>query len=264
MPSEFKVDVTPDINIPIPSEQIYRLAIHMIYDVTATPLPYAWHSRGWASGLGDSGIQIIETDFGPKQPSHLTTQDLIWGLNHLMLSIYLSGRYCQTTASLKLRGVEVGVIHVAKITALDARKQRFTNRGDPLNTTMHGNPIVDNDDDEDVEVSVNYRETTSLIAPELIYLTAIKALGEAAELGLDVPAQRLLTQSLQRTWWKLLSGAQVFTGILRPRHSRIAVVKTLAVMIEERRFQGILVWVKVNGDNTAAGGFGQGEVAVSG
>ena len=60
--------------------------------------------------------------------------------------------------------------------------------------------------------------------------------------------------------WKLGGGTQPFSGVMKPAYSRVAVVKTLAAMIEDKRFQEIDIWLKVDGLNTGIGGFGRGRL----
>lgn len=226
-----------------------------MYDVTGFSLAHPWLARGWSSTVGTSDIHLEHKDFGGKDPSHLYTQYVIWGLNHLMLSMYLSGQYCQSIAVLKWRGAQVGAIYVAKRAALGLN-QNIQNQTDILQTDrLPERGSVG--DDEDVEVSIMYQGSTP-IDRQLIYLTATKAMGEAAEIGLNRPVQSLFTQGIRQVSWKLVSGTKAFTGVLKPSHSRIAVIKTLAVMLEDHKFQKTMVWVKVDGRNTAVGGFTQG------
>lgn len=73
-----------------------------MYDVTGFPLSHPWLSRDWTTGAGgapegaDLGFHVEPKDFGGKEPSKLSTQYFIWGLNHLLLAMYLSGQFCQT------------------------------------------------------------------------------------------------------------------------------------------------------------------------
>lgn len=255
IPPEFKVEITVDTAVPLRSEEIYRVGIHMMYDVSGFPLLHAWLARNWVSGLGNSGIHLENKDFGGKDASHLTTRHVIWGLTHLMLSMTLSERYCQTIAMLKWEGDEIGVIYVGRRTkpGLESDSEsRPESRGDILQLAQGGRRMMG--DEDDVEVMINYSESRA-IDRRIIFLTAIKAMGDAAEKGLDRPVISMTTTGLQRVTWKLVSGTAAFTGVFRPGQSRIAVVKTVAKMIEDDMFRKTVVWVKVDGRNTAAGGF---------
>ena len=112
--------------------------------------------------------------------------------------------------------------------------------------------------DEAIEVSLRYRESI-IIDRQLIYLTGMKAMSDAAEIGLERPVAGIFTQGLRKVHWKLGSGgSQAFTGVFKPAYSRIAVIKTLAAMIEDRRYEAVDVWVKVDGRSTGVGGFNLG------
>lgn len=257
-PADFKVDITNNPDIRLRSDETYRVAFDVMYDIAEYALDFPWHRRNWDSRPGSPMITIIPVETTGKELSRLTTQRVIWGLNHLMLSMYLSRRYCSTIATLKWQGAEIGSILVDKTQAsLEANATTEPQSSVPGVMSLPQNGTVN---DEDIEVVVSYRAHFPPIPRELIYLTAIKAVGEAAETGLDTPVQELLTQSIQRTWWKLRAGHSSLTGILRPRHSRITIARTLEVMIGEKRFQALFVGVKVNGENVAVGGFGQGDI----
>ncbi|KAL9031468.1 MAG: hypothetical protein Q9196_000490 [Gyalolechia fulgens] len=152
--------------------------------------------------------------------------------------MYLSQRYCQIIAELKRQGVSVGAIRVTKQATRDlsldipdgtdaeglAWKQIFASVGAG----------------EDVDVSIGYLSSRA-IDRYLIFLTTIKAVGEAAEWGLDRHVQSIETQGIRQVFWKLVGGTLAFTGVLKPGHSRIAIVKTLGTMIEDRKSQSVIV-----------------------
>lgn len=232
------------------------MAIHMMYDISGFPLQQIWLDREWPSRIGPSMMRLEHEDLGGKDPSKLSTQYIIWGLNHMVLSMYLSGRYCQTSAVLKWQGAQVGTIRITtrEVLGLPSAPRNSTDVLHLAHQDKSG-PVAAG---EDVHVSVKYSRS-SPIDRRLIFLTAIKAMGEACETGLNRPVGAMITQGIQKVSWKLVGGTQAFTGILKPGHSRIAIAKTLAMMIEEGRFQKIIVWVKVNGQNTAVGSFSQGE-----
>ncbi|KAL8717664.1 MAG: hypothetical protein Q9225_005118 [Loekoesia sp. 1 TL-2023] len=261
IPPEFKVDILPDSTTTLDSEEIYRAGTNMMYHISGYPLDHAWLDEAWASPEESLAIYLQHTDFGGKDPSHLYTQFIIWGLNHLMLSMTLSTGYRQTIAILKWNGVPVGTIHVAKPASLPSLPSDTRNQtNDTLNQLVQQNqgPHLGADDDN-VEVIIDYSGITP-IQKRVVYLTSIKAMGEAAEIGLSRSVENLLTTGIQRLTWRLVGGTGAFRGTLRPAHSRIAIMQTLSAMIRDRRFQKIHVWIKVNGLNTAAGGFSQGDL----
>ena len=234
----------------------------MMYDISTFSLTHRWLARDWFAGAGDLGIHIQHNDFGGKDPSRLLSQYVIWGLNHMMLSMYLSKQYCQTVAVLKWREVVVGVVFVSRTESLDSIPASDSPASDSQNLTSpdvvrvarHQSRTATN---ENIEVSVRYL-TSVPIDRHIIYLTGIKAMGEAAEIGLDIIIQGVFTQGLRQVHWQLGAGIPGLTGAMKPSYSRIAVMKTLAAMIEDSKFQEIGVVVEVNGKVTAVGGFGRG------
>lgn len=254
------MDITVDDSVPLEPEEIYRIAVDMMYEVSEFPLTHAWFDRDWSSPDGNMGIFVEHKAFSKKDPSELYTRFVMWGLYHLVLSITLSKRYCQTIAILKWLGVPVGAIYVAKKESLKHELNTDEQNGGSIQLAQQQDE-VSLINSEDVDVVVNWVGEVP-IPRGLIYLTTIKAIGEAAERGLDQPVPTLLTTSIQRVSWHLHSGVS-FPGILRPRHSRHAALQTLARMQQDNRFQRVQVWMSVDGVNTAAGGFSQGAMMLS-
>ncbi|KAL8787666.1 MAG: hypothetical protein Q9213_002097 [Squamulea squamosa] len=232
----------------------------MMYHVTDTSLAHPWVAGNWRSEIGPSGIHLKYQHQSGKDLSHLFTQYVIWGLNHLMLSMYLSRQFCHTSAKLIWRGDQVGTIIVTERASLGFAPDTKDQTG----TAQTGHQLGSGGmtANEDVEVFVKFRGHTP-IDRQLIYLTAIKAMGEAAEIGLEHHVKSLSTMGIQRVSWRLVSGTETFTGPLTPGHSRNAIIEALAVMIHDHRFQNTDVWVKVHGQDTAFGGFSQNEALSS-
>ncbi|KAL8828582.1 MAG: hypothetical protein Q9170_006542 [Blastenia crenularia] len=257
VPPEFKVDIERDEKIPVDPEEIYRAGIRMMYDVTEFALDYQWLDQDWA--FGSSGLYLAHMKIDDKDPSLMYTQFVIWGLNHLLLSMTL-GEKCQTWAFLKWDGLLVGTI-VAR---------RGFRSSTPSNISQNQTNVLQKSSlqslrqpfraNENVEVVISY-DGEIPIDRKYIYLTGIKAMGEAAEKGLNRPIESQLTNGLRQVNWKLVGGTGTFTGIFRSAHSRIAVMQTLAGMIHDARFQKTIVWIKVDGKNSAAGGFSQGALS---
>ncbi|KAL8707602.1 MAG: hypothetical protein Q9220_007389 [cf. Caloplaca sp. 1 TL-2023] len=232
VPSAFKVDITPDTTIPIDSEDIYRAAIDMMYIISGMPLAQTWFGDDWLSPAQRSGIYARAHTVG-KEPSRLTSQHLIWGLNNVILSMNVRNRYCETTAVLSWQG--------------------NTTSGSQL--TQNFSATLGYDRKIDVRVSYGAKP----IERTLVYLTAIKSMGDAAEGGLDQVVPIIITLGLQRVSWQLARTSDR-GPVLRNGYSRGALIRTLAMMIVDNKFQEIYVFVDVDGEYSAVGGFGQGGI----
>ncbi|KAL8790196.1 MAG: hypothetical protein Q9213_000727 [Squamulea squamosa] len=250
VPDTFKVELDSDPSKPINSKEIYQAAADMMYQVTEHPLMHPWLDRDWKSPLGQSGIYIRHNSFG-KDPSRLYTQFIIWGLNHVLLSMTLLDSYCQTTAVLKYQGNPVGAIYVVQRPPVgkfwspqrQSAPAAFQQKDSKSLTFTH------------VDIRVTYGEKP--IAQSIIYLTAIKAMGEACEKGLSAVVRGMFTTSIQQVTWKLFALSQRDPTI-EAGYSRVAVVKTLAKMVFDDHFSDVFVWAKVDGRAAAIGGFTQG------
>ena len=166
------------------------------------------------------------------------------------------------TAILIWQGTTIGVIYVARWGSLaltpNSQTSDSTNALQLARQQLHRS-TSSSIDVEDIEISIRYRGNTP-IDRQIIFLTGLKAISDASELGLERPIPGVFTQGLRQVHWKLGGGTQPFSGVMKPAYSRVAVVKTLAAMIEDKRFQEIDVWLKVDGLNTGIGGFGRGRL----
>lgn len=133
--------VTRNITVPIDVEEIYRTAADMMFVVSDYPLTQTWMERTFTSPIGPAAIYVKQSAIGKDQP--LNTQRLIWGLNHMMFDITLSEKYCQTIATLKWDGVEIGTIEIVprrRMIALqdDAGSEPASNQnGGPIPSLSH-------------------------------------------------------------------------------------------------------------------------------
>ncbi|KAL8666633.1 MAG: hypothetical protein Q9168_007434, partial [Polycauliona sp. 1 TL-2023] len=255
VPSAFKVDVASNTNVPIQADSIWRAAIDMMFYITDFPVTDRWLDDFFPSPVGDATIYVEHTSFG-KDPSRLVTQHVIWGINHLMLSMILSKRYCQTVATIKWEGVPIGTLSV------EPRRRPEIDHDVRLNETTHMVP-KDNKTglshffDRDVSIrGVVY--STKPVEEHLLYLTAIKAMGDAAEKGLDQPVPQMFTMGIQRVSWKLKPAVSSRVWELKAGFSRVAVFRVIARMIYDQRFFEIYVIMDLKGDDVAVGGFNQG------
>ncbi|KAL8782194.1 MAG: hypothetical protein Q9213_005596 [Squamulea squamosa] len=244
IPPAFKVEITSNTNLPINPEDIWRAGIDMMFRVTDFAITDTWLDIIFPSPTGNSAI-LLETGSTGKEPSRLTSQHVIWGLNHLMLSMLVSKKYCQTAAVLKWEGVRIGILQTATRQRLESASDSASDRTTELSHFF----------DKDVSIrGVVYGQTP--IEKYLIYLTAIKAMGEAAQKGLDTPVPAMFTTGIQLVSWSLIH--QAGSRGLKAGHSRITVYTTLAKMVGDNKFSEIYIVLDVLGEKFAIGRFGQG------
>ncbi|KAL8782624.1 MAG: hypothetical protein Q9213_005211 [Squamulea squamosa] len=261
VPAEFRVEVTSYTNSPIAPGALWNAAIELMFRVTDFPLTQTWLSRAFPWTGGITRFQLKHNSFG-KDPSHLTTQHIIWGLNHLMLSMVLSGKYCQTVAILRWEGQALGAIQVVLRQAeMEGSNPPAISENGTVSSAFGDvslNPGVSHFFDRDVSIQVVYGGKP--IDKYLIHLTALRAMGDAALQGLDTEAAAAQSTGIQEVKWKLLRVKAVGsdTPMLRAGHSRIAVLRTLAQMAKDERWVDIRVAVNIEGNRCAIGGFNQG------
>ncbi|KAL8809552.1 MAG: hypothetical protein Q9223_003023 [Gallowayella weberi] len=257
-PSSFKVIVEPDTTISIDPEEIWRAAITVMFRVTDFPLTDTWHEQSFPSPIGSTEIRLWDNTFG-KERSYLTSQHVIWGLNRLMLSMFLSKQYCRTVAKISWAGEVIGTITVTPVAP--GRPQRSApdmqaERPAPMTPTSTESGFS-HFFDRDVRVGVTYGSKS--INKQLIYLTAIKAMGDAAERGLDTPVPYMITPGIQKVTWKLLRIRPVGSPLpdFKAGHSRMAIYRVIELLLHNQMFMETYVILSVIGEKYAIGGFDQ-------
>ena len=166
----------------------------------------------------------------------------------------VSGKYCETMAVMKWEGAEIGYLRVVENPPGSKAMMQGNQTATILQLASSDNapPLTV---ERDVKVTVAFG--TRPIDRNLIWLTAIRAMGDAAEKGLEVPVPSITTTGIRQTSWTLRRLDGFAVPVLRPGHSRIAIASTLAKMFKEQRFREVTVGVNVDGIRTAVGGFRQ-------
>ncbi|KAL8870250.1 MAG: hypothetical protein Q9174_003667 [Haloplaca sp. 1 TL-2023] len=255
-PPAFKVQIYPTADNPLDSEQIYRTAVDMMYSITAHRLSETWLDREWESPDHTVSMFVRHHGYG-KDPSRLSTQHLIWALNHSLLYMQLQNLFCKTTAVVSWLGTTIGTIDIwpSGPPGLETPGTNTTapNVNTPLtaqaDTTSNNNTTAL--DFTTFEVTIAYGDTP--IPKPLLYLTAIKAMGQACERGITANVAEMTTQGIQGVTWKLLPSSGRTS--MQAGWSREAVVRTLASAITDQRFAETFVWVFVDEVPVGIGGF---------
>ena len=254
----FKIDIITKRDVPIDSEEIYRAAIDMMYKVSDFPLTQEWPNMIFPSPIGPARI-MLRHSATVKEASLLNTHTIIWGLNHLLLSMKLAPTFCQTKAILKYDGEEIGSIEAVPRSSMpfpvhdpatanptDESQQQLPRNASARNTLTH--PF-------DRLVTVKSEYGRKPIGKHLIYLTGIKAMGDAAELGLDLICPGMVTAGLRQTKWSLIREPGRGIPVFRAGYSRVAVYDALRRVVREQRYDELFVIVSFEGDVAAVGGF---------
>lgn len=92
------------------------------------------------------------------------------------------------------------------------------------------------------------------IDKHLIYLTGIKAMGDAAEMGLDHICPGIVTAGLRQTKWSLIREPGMGSPVFKAGYSRVAVYDALRRVVREQRFDELFVIMSFAGDVAAVGG----------
>lgn len=89
-----------------------------------------------------------------------------------------------------------------------------------------------------------------------IFLTTLRAVGDAIERGVDNVCASQLIHGIRKCVWVLNSERGPDGGyLLRYRHAIVVIRKVVDQMISDDRFSGILVAVTLNTIDAAEGGF---------
>ena len=108
-------------------------------------------------------------------------------------------------------------------------------------------------DDEEFSMSMTYGNIPH--PSDEMFLTAIKAMAQAAEEGLDTTTNGIRVNGIWSCKWELARGSSL---VLRNRHSREALHRAMVKIVENWLFRNVYVILKLDGRMLAVGGGGGG------
>lgn len=258
VPAAFKVDISSDSAHPIDSTAFYLNGIELLYRLSGYNLIHSWGSL--SIDLEDYGLEI---SFESSSPSKLamTSQHIIWGLSYVAFSMAVTGRYSALTATFKWEGQLIGSMRVNKTARLiQGGGLQLLQNGSMQNvTTSNISTLLPSAtwlevDREDLQISYVY--SAQLIDKNDIFLTTMRALGDAIEHGVDNICVSQLTYGIRKCLWVLNSEVGPDGDyLLRYRHAILTILKVIEQMVSDNRFSAVLVSVAVNTVDSGHGGF---------
>lgn len=249
MPAEFKAKLVVDLDTPLDDRDIWINAFSAMYKITEEDLSYIWGEVTFQLPPVDVKV-FVKIPPNPKGSSQLSGQYLVWGLNYIATSLAVTKRSYALTTTLTWKGEEVGSIHIGESAPGETQSAvsiSATNVTGVLQLPSGSNPLPPRPDSE-LEINLVYglRPLDRTVA----FQTAIKAIGDAAEAGLDNSAVAIATSGVSRCRWYLLGG---HGPTLRFRYSREAVKQTMARMVSDNQFRQMFVFLKWRGQHLSEG-----------
>ena len=258
VPAAFKVSISSDSAHPIDSTAFYMNGIELFYRLSAYNLAQTWSTL--SVNVERYGLEIrLETPSPAKLT--MTSQHIIWGLSYVAFSMAVTGQYEALTATLKWDGQLIGSMMVNKTAQLaQGGGVQLVQSGSLRNgTTSNVSSLLPSAtwleaDKEDVEISYIY--SIHPIDKNDIFLTTLRALGDAIEHGVDSICISQLTNGIRKCVW-VLNSERGPDGqyVLKYRHTILAIRKVINQMVSDDRFTGILISVALNTIAAGNGGF---------
>ncbi|KAL8775732.1 MAG: hypothetical protein Q9194_003699 [Teloschistes cf. exilis] len=264
-PSEFKVRLTVDPHIPLNNRMIWMNLLDFTYEISSLGLLTVWNPGDWSfpqSGLAVS-LQLPEG----QKASQMTGQQILWGVNYIAFSTAISRRFCAMTGVLTWDGKEFGRIvirpsqGISSITALAPPTADNVTVSKTDTGIQQGRFAASNTSSSSTNASANYlitekvRYGTKLIPPDDIFQTAIRAIIDAAELGLRKSIPAVFSNGVRGCSWKLLRDDVRRGDPLLADYSRQAAHRTVHKMQHDDKWRQIYVLVYVGDPLVAVGGF---------
>ena len=223
----------------------------MMFQVSDFPTTHSWPNRDFLSPIGPSRIMLRHNAVG-KEHSLLSTHTIIWGLNHLMLSMTLTNKFCQTLAIVKWDGEEIGSLEVVPRrtpSSIDVP----ANATDVQQLSEGGSLSLGHFFDRLVTIQTEWGKKP--VDKHLLYLTGLRAMGDAAEMGLNYECQGIVSTGVRQMKWSLVREPGSHVPIFKAGYSRAAVYDALQRIIRAQRFDEFFVILSFAGEITAVGGF---------
>lgn len=197
----------------------------------------------------------LELDFIPSTPedSKLNTQHIIWTLLYLAFSMAARRQYTAVSAGLLWRGELLATVHI-------------TTRAGPslsigaLNDDFLGSTLTSSNNSrlqtgkERLKINVLH-DPKQPIAKDDLLLTALRAMGDALEAGVQNFAPQQKTTGIHRVTWLLISEKDVDGNLLfKFRYSVFAIRRIVELMIKDSLWFGSLIVITNLGTEVAVGG----------
>ncbi|KAL8689517.1 MAG: hypothetical protein Q9218_004828 [Villophora microphyllina] len=256
-PPEFKVRLTTDTHTPLDNRDIWINILHFTFEISGLGLQNVWNPGSWS--LPSSTVAVsLQLPPGAKT-SQMTGQQLLWAVNYISVSTAVSRRFCAMTGVLMWEGREFGRILIGPLhAAIIGGPVISLPTADDNVTVSKGVEIPETDsasNASDYLVTVQVRYGEKVIDENDIFQTGIRALIDAAELGLQKSVPLLITNGLRGCTWKLVRDKRYSGDPLLADYSRRAVRDTVHKMAHDDRFRQIYVLVYVGNPLVAIGGF---------
>ena len=255
VPAAFKVTISSDSAHPIDATAFYMNGIELFYRLSAYNRATTWGRT--SVDLESYGLEISLESPSPSDPT-LSSQYVIWGLSYVAFSMAVIGKYEALTATLKWDGQLVGSMRVNNTAqSIQGGGLQLVQSGGLTSSNASAlwpSAIGLEADKEDVEISYVY--SSHMIDRNDVFLTTLRAVGDAIERGVDDICVSQLTYGIRKCVWVLNSERGPDGGyLLRYRHAILAIRKVINQMVKDDRFSGILVNVALNTISAGNGGF---------
>ncbi|KAL8919460.1 MAG: hypothetical protein Q9172_004976 [Xanthocarpia lactea] len=250
-PKDFKVVPTWESNTPIDSTAFYVTAVELLDRLSTSSL----YQR-----LGEIRFDFkdynLEMDFIPSTPedSKLNTQLIIWTLLYLAFSMAARKQYTAVSAGLLWRGESVATVRIANAAGPSLSIGALNNNFLGSSTLTSSNNSTLQAGKERLEIEV-WHDPDQPIAKDDLLLTALRAMGDALEAGVQNFASQQKTMGIHRVTWLLLSENDADGNpLFKYRYSVFAIHRLVELMIKDSLWCGSLIVVRNLGRQVAKGG----------
>ncbi|KAL8833190.1 MAG: hypothetical protein Q9176_008070 [Flavoplaca citrina] len=197
----------------------------------------------------------LEIAFIPSTPedTRLNTQHIIWTLLYIAFSMAARRQYTAVSAGLLWRDESLTTVHI-------------TNRAGPslstgaLDDDVLGRTLTSSNNStlrtgkERLEINVLH-DPKQPIAKDDLLLTALRAMGDALEAGIQTFAPQQKTMGIHRVTWLLVSEKDMHGNpLFKFRYSVFAIRRIVELMIKDNLWFGSLIYVTNLGTKVAEGG----------
>ncbi|KAL9582028.1 MAG: hypothetical protein Q9212_003544 [Teloschistes hypoglaucus] len=266
-PSVFKVRFTVDPHFPLNNRMIWMNLLDFTYEISSLDLLTVWNPGDWS--LPQSGVAVsLQLPEGQKA-SQMTGQQILWGVNYMAFSTAITRRFYAMTGVLTWDGKEFGRIMIRPSQGISSIAALALPTADNVSVSKTDIGIQQgsfaalntSSSSSSTNASANYliiekvRYGSKLIPQDDIFQTAIRAIIDAAELGLRKSIPAVFSNGVRGCSWKLLRDDVTRGDPLLADYSRQAVHRTVHKMQYDDKWRQIYVLVYVGDPLVAIGGF---------
>ena len=232
-------------------------AVNAMYEVSGTDMERVWVDQVFSLPAYDVDVILTASGDTPGAEPNLQTRFVVWTIQHVMFNVWHLRMWKNIAGLPKWRGEGVGIVRFWKKGGDVGGNSALANSTDLLALSTEGNLTLTKSSNVvagDLEFIYSFEGST--MNSNNIFLATLEGMGQAAEGGLGNRCAKFWVHGYSVVTFTLASKMdRSGNPLLQYGHVRMALQKTVFHMITYRRFGEMGLFIRLDGQEIAEGGW---------